>query len=204
MSFIETEIKYLLSKESFKRLYNHLKQYNKNPSLIRQVNYYFDPVDLSMQQHRINIRIRLLKGMSELTCKIPKDDIIKDNIQNSYEYNVELSRSEALYYIENGLSSQALLKHFGNIFDHHDLITYDTICYGHLRTARIHFDIIDSLAPLLLDINAYLGTFDYELEWELAEVQVANKILHDLFDTLAISPIGQMKPKRKRFFQQLL
>ena len=204
MSFIETEIKYLLSKENFRCLYNHLKQYYKNPSLIRQVNYYFDSADLYMQQHRINIRIRFIKGMSELTCKIPIDDSTQDNIQNSYEYNVTITREEALGYIKNGLSSLSLLEHFGDMFKHHDLVADDTICYGHLRTARIHFSIQDNLAPLLLDINTYLGIFDYELEWELTEVEAANEILQGLFETLTISPIGQMEPKRKRFFKQLI
>jgi uncharacterized protein YjbK len=204
LSNIETELKYLLEKESFRSLYNYLKQANRNPSLTRQVNYYFASPDSPLVKHPINIRIRFIGEKSEITCKIPISDTTTDTIQNSYEYNKQISRTEAFHYINNGLSTDEMQKVFPEMLEHHSLQPLDLICYGHLRTARFSFLIENNLPPVLLDINRYLGAFDYELEWELEQVETAESILQNTFQKLSIRPIGQLKPKRRRFFEKLL
>lgn len=201
---METELKYLLSKESFLTFYDYLKQADRNPVLTRQVNYYFASPDSPLVKHPINIRIRFIGQGSELTCKIPISNTTTDTIQNSYEYNRQITRKEAFHYISNGLSADELKKAFTEMLEDHNLQPLDLICYGHLRTARLSFKIEDNLPPLLLDINAYLGTFDYELEWELDQIETADSILQGIFQKLGISPVGQLKPKRRRFFEKLL
>ena len=216
MSNTETELKYLLSREDFHALYHHLyadKPGSKNDiSLIRQVNYYFASPDSPLTRSPINIRVRFLGEQSELTCKIPIANQTTDVLQNSYEYNRQISRKEALHYIENGLSANAQTGSFPELRKDHSLQPSDLICYGHLRTARFHFPIKGGFPPILLDVNAYLNTFDYELEWELDSIQnqsesnqlqQADILLRELFQKLHISPLGSLKPKRVRFLKRL-
>ena len=211
MSNTETELKYLLSRKDFHCLYHHL-QPNNNISLIRQVNYYFASPDSPLTRSPINIRIRFLGEKSELTCKIPIVNQTTDVLQNSYEYNRQFSRKEALHTIKDGLSAKAQTEFFPEMLRNHSLQPTDLICYGHLRTARFHFPVKDGFSPVLLDVNAYLGTFDYELEWELdllqnklqpKQLQQADTFLKELFQKLNISPAGGLKPKRVRFLERL-
>lgn len=204
MSNIETELKYLVNKESFRSLYHYLKQTYRNPSLTRQVNFYFASPQSPLMKHPINIRIRFIGQESEITCKIPITDTTTDTIQNSYEYNKQISRIEAFHYINNGLPVDEIQKVFPEMLEHHSLQPLDLVCYGHLRTARFSFLIEDNLPPMLLDINRYLGVFDYELEWELEQIETAEAILQNIFQKLSIHPVGQLKPKRRRFFEKLL
>ncbi len=204
MSNIETELKYLLSKEHFRSLYHYIMQQTSKPYLTRQVNYYFASPDSPLEISPINIRIRLKGEKSEITCKIPISDTTTDTIQSSYEYNKNISLKEAFHYIENGLSLNAMSEIFTEMLKTHNLQPMVLNCYGHLRTARFSFAIKDDLPPLLLDVNAYLGIFDYELEWELEQVQEADFILKSMFNKLSISPIGELKPKRRRFFEKLM
>ncbi len=204
MSNIETELKYLLSKENFRSLYHYIMQQTSKPSLIRQVNHYFASPDSPLEISPINIRVRLKGEKSEITCKIPISGTTTDTIQNSYEYNKNICQKEAFHYIENGLSASAMSEIFADMLKKHNLQPMDLICYGYLRTARFSFSIKDDLPPLLLDVNAYLGIFDYELEWELEQVQEADSILKSMFQKLNISPIGELKPKRRRFFEKLM
>lgn len=204
MSNIETELKYLLSKENFRSLYNFLIQQGSKPSLTRQVNYYFASPESPLKISPINIRIRLKSGKSEITCKIPILDTTTNTIQSSFEYNEEISLKEAFHYIENGLSTDVVSNIFTDMLKSHKLRPTALACYGHLRTARFSFIINRDLPPLLLDVNAFLGSFDYELEWELSQVQKADAVLQSIFQKLNIFPIGQLKAKRMRFFEKLM
>ena len=204
MSNIETELKYLLSKESFRSLYSFLNQQSSKPSLTRQINYYFASPESPLDISPINIRIRLKSGESEITCKIPVSGTTTDTIQNNYEYNKNISLKEAFHFIKNGLSADTMSEIFTDMLKDHKLQPADLTYYGLLRTARFSFIIDEDLSPLLLDVNAYLGIFDYELEWELKQVQEADTLLQSIFQKLNISPIGQMKPKRRRFFEKLM
>jgi uncharacterized protein YjbK len=204
LSNIETELKYMLSKENFRYLYKFLTLQGSKPSLTRQVNYYFASSESPLEISPINIRIRLKSKKSEITCKLPILGTTTDTIQNSYEYNRIINHREAFHFIENGLSANAMSEIFTDMLKNHNLKPIDLICYGHLRTARFLFIIKDNLPPLLLDVNAYLGIFDYELEWELEQVQEADTILQSMFQKLDISPIGKLKAKRRRFFEKLI
>lgn len=204
MSNIETELKYLLSKQDFRSLYHYIMKQSSKPSLTRQANYYFASSESPLEISPINIRIRLKGEKSEITCKIPISDTTTDTVQNSYEYNENISSEEAFHYIKNGLSASTMSEIFADMVNKHKLQPMDLTCYGHLRTARFSFVVNENLPPLLLDVNAYLGIFDYELEWELEQVKEADTILQSMFKNLNISPIGELKAKRRRFFEKLL
>jgi uncharacterized protein YjbK len=203
MSLIETELKFILDRQSFRLLYGYLKGKGYKPHLTRQVNYYFATSKNIPALHLASIRIRYVQGRYELTCKIPINKTTTDTIQNSYEYNINISREKALNYINQGLSVHTQRELFGDMFRTHGLPIAHLFCFGHLRTGRFAFTLKDDLPALLLDTNAYLGVFDYEIEWELKQVETANTLLQNIFDELEIQPMGKMTPKVKRFFYQI-
>ncbi len=200
---IETEIKQLISKNSFKKLYAYFIEKGSKPCVTRQVNYYFDSPDLSRHYGSLNIRIRLINETAELTCKVPIRERTNKDVISSHEYNARLSPAEAHQYIEKGLSAADIENHFASIPEFQSYELYDTICYGRLRTTRIAFTIREGLPPLLMDINRYLGTVDYEIEWELEQTDDALLLLNSLFTNLGIQKAGKAEPKRMRFFRAL-
>ncbi|HPT79526.1 MAG TPA: CYTH domain-containing protein [Candidatus Atribacteria bacterium] len=200
---IETEIKLLISKSSFKRLYAYLVEKGSKPRVTRQVNYYFDSPDPSRRYGLLNIRIRLANDTAELTCKIPIRELTDKDVISSHEYNARLSLAEAYLYIKNGLSAADIKDHFASIPEFGSYELYDTICYGRLRTTRIAFTIREELPPLLMDINKYLDTVDHEIEWELEQTDYALILLNSLFTDLGIQKAGKAEPKRIRFFRRL-
>jgi uncharacterized protein YjbK len=208
MPRIETELKYLLGRASFCSLYRYLKEKEYESSITRQVNYYFSPRDLSPSPRFVSTRIRhvqdAFQGSWELTCKVSIDETTTDTVQNSYEYNANLSGKEALNYIGNGLPEHAQKQLLGDLRQAHGIPMRDLFCIGHLRTSRFAFNVKDDLPALLLDINLYLGIFDYEIEWELKETELANALLQRVFNELDIKPVGRLQPKVKRFFDRLM
>ncbi|HHY81290.1 MAG TPA: CYTH domain-containing protein [Clostridiales bacterium] len=203
MQHVETELKYLLDKDSFYSLYQYLKQKGIKPELTRQVNYYFSSSLSRLKTYSSSTRIRYVQGRWELTCKVLINETISDAVQNCYEYNAVISREKAMDYINHGLSKEEQVKLFGSMFQTHNLPQADMLCFGHLRTARFSFNVKENLPPLLLDCNRYLDLCDYELEWELKQVQIADELLQNMFNELGIKPVGSMKPKVKRFFDRL-
>ncbi|HHU48267.1 MAG: CYTH domain-containing protein [Caldicoprobacterales bacterium] len=203
MPQVETELKFLLEREAYYSLYRYLKLKGYRLHLTRQVNYYFAASRTSPALHLASTRIRYVRGRYELTCKIPINETTGDEAQNCYEYNADISCEKAFQYINQGLSVQAQRRLFGNMDQAHGIPMADLHCFGHLRTARFAFSIRKDLPALLLDSNAYLGTFDYELEWELKQIETANKLLQSLFRELGIQPVHQKIPKVKRFFDRL-
>lgn len=200
---IETEIKCLLVQKDFRILYSYLNKNCPRESVTRQINYYFDFKDLSRSSKDLNIRMRLINEQAELTLKVPIGRAIKENVISSYEYNVNIDMQDALNYIKTGLSDSDIRKSFGDIPGVSDISLHDIICYGCLRTTRVAFIVKEDLPPLLMDISRYLGVSDYEIEWELTEVDRAQDILNNIFSNLGIKTHGGTRPKRHRFFNRL-
>ena len=179
-------------------------QQTSKPSLTRQVNYYFASPDSPLEISPINIRVRLKGEKSEITCKIPISDTTTDTIQNSYEYNKNISLKEAFHYIENGLSLNAMSEIFTEMLKTHNLQPMVLNCYGHLRTARFSFAIKDDLPPMSRYVNASLGIFYKQMECETKQDLNAHFILKRIFNQLSVSPIGELEPKIRSFFEKLM
>lgn len=139
----EFEKKILLTKGEYKYLLQISRNNNllTKRSLIKQINYYYDTSDLSMNQKNITCRIRLKDGKYKGTIKQHSN-----NSEQSNETNIE---------IKNGLLENAF-------------IDMGLELQGELRTER---NIIwkDSTCEIALDKNDYLGYTDYELEIEYTE-----------------------------------
>lgn len=202
---IEKELKYILDRQSFRRLYGFLCKQKKPDFIVRQVNYYFDTKTFSIQNKGISVRVRIWADNAELTCKIAAIDEKKaKDFMHSYEYTKQITIMDAKNLLKNGISINII----SNLIKPHSIdISHDPsplICHGRLRTARIGFTIENGLDPLLLDINAYLDTFDYELEWETADIDRARTKLQDLFNCSEVNLPShtKLKTKRKRYFER--
>jgi uncharacterized protein YjbK len=205
---IETELKYLLNRESFHSLYRYLRQKKYKCKLTRQVNYYFLAPDYPPSLGLFSTRIRFIqdarKGKWELTCKVSLGESVEGSVQNSYEYNAHISHENALNYISHGLPEQVQKELLGDLNEIHGIPMMDFHCIGHLRTSRFSFGVRDDLPPILLDVNSYLGVFDYEIEWELKETDKADTLLQGIFNELEIQPAARMMPKVRRFYDRLI
>lgn len=49
------------------------------------------------------------------------------------------------------------------------------IIVGNLNTERNFYTLVEKLEPINIDINDYIGIKDYEVEWELNELQEARQ-----------------------------
>lgn len=152
---IELEKKLLLTREEYNYLLNHLGQ---DKPTVKQVNYYFDTDDLSMNRQNITCRIRLKDGKYTAT--------IKQHTTNS-EHSTETNMT-----VRNGVHD--------NIFADMGLSLQ-----GDLTTERCII-LKDSTCEVVLDRNDYLGYTDYELEIEYSSQgkQVANMLFKTLVDKL--------------------
>ena len=139
---IELEKKLLISKEEYDYLMERLG-YNAllNPKpIVKQINYYFDTDDLSMNRQNITCRIRLKDGKYKGTMKnhfgngdksTETEMEVRDGIQDNA-------------FIDMGLTLQG------------ELVTYRCII------------LKDKHCEVVLDKNEYFGTIDYEIEIEYA------------------------------------
>lgn len=180
---IETEKKLLLTKDEYDCLFSC---FGKDKPIVRQINYYFDTEELSMNKQNITCRIRLKDGKYKGT--------IKHHAQNSDQSReIEIDVRNGLYdniFVDMGLKRQ------GKLTTERCIILKDTVC------------------EVVLDKNDYLGYTDYELEIEYAPgcESYAVSTLKTIADVLihhnsSINDVAQrtcnVKSKSKRFFEKL-
>lgn len=139
---IELEKKLLISKEEYDYLMEHFG-YNAllNPKpIVKQINYYFDTDDLSMNRQNITCRIRLKDGEYKATMK-------QHSLGSDHSTETEMEIYEGLErnaFTDMGLKLQ-----------------------GSLSTER-YIILKDFNYEVALDRNMYLDHEDYELEIEYA------------------------------------
>lgn len=133
----EYEKKLLLTREEYDCL---LKYFGKRKSWARQINYYFDTDDFSMNRQNTTCRIRLKDGTYQGTLK---------------RHTATTERSEEIdIAVRNGI--------FDNGFTDMGLKLQ-----GYCVTDRC-FLLKNTICDVVLDWNDYLGHVDYELEIEYA------------------------------------
>ncbi len=156
----EFEKKRLLSVDE----YNYLMEYfggttSLTPKpIIKQINYYFDTDDLSMNEQNITCRIRLKDGKYKGT--------IKQHSLNS-DHNTE-TEIEIYDGINRNAFTNMGLKLQGELFTERCIIFKDAGC------------------EVVLDKNQYLGYIDYELEIEYSVVyeKEATLLFHTFIEAL--------------------
>lgn len=186
----EFEKKILLSKEEYDYLMEHLGYVNplSPKSIVKQINYYFDTDDLSMNHQNITCRIRLNDGKYTGTMKShfgneDKSAETEMEVRDGIQYNA---------FTDMGLTLQG------------ELTTYRCII------------LKDEHYKVILDKNEYLDTFDYELEIEYLpeyekDAQAIYRVILDMLIRhkyfLAYKESYEPKPnapsKSNRFFERM-
>ena len=185
----EFEKKMLLTEEEYNYLMKHFG--HDNPLLpkpvVKQINYYFDTDDLSMNRQNITCRIRLKDGKYKGTMKRHSE-----NGDQSTEIEMEVRdgiRDNA--FLDRGLQLQG------------ELTTYRCIV------------LKDGRYEVVLDKNEYFGSFDYELEIEYLpnfekDAQCIYQVILDLLTWCKCFPAYNKSYKHKlnvpsksnRFFER--
>ena len=175
----ETELKALLSKQEYQELMNLLV--SNSCSTTEQMNYYFDTPNEELRSKNVTCRIR---QKEDKLIGTKKSHFYKPNEVYSIEENFPVSEFCTCLYIDN---KKLELK--GELFTKRITIPWGTV--GHLA----------------LDLNMYLGTVDYELEFEY--LPCFEEIAVQTFSSI-LALFGDSKQefisisKSERFFQRLL
>lgn len=184
MQEIEIEFKNLLTKDEFDRLLRHYP-FPKKPDI--QINYYFDTESQWLAQHHYALRIREKNHKYTLTLKQPHGHHI-------LETHDELSESEALSWM-NGhiIPKQNTTRQLNDI----QISPTDLTYLGQLKTERYSYALDDK--TIVLDYSMYNGQFDYELEVEATNEDLAISFFNQLLDRHQIKK-RHTPNKIERFF----
>ena len=183
---IELEKKILLTRDQYTYLLN---LFGNNKPTVRQVNYYFDTDDLSMNKQNITCRIRLKDGKYMGTVK-------RHTSNSDYSTEVEVDVHNGVYdntFTDMGLKLQ------GELITERCVILRNHVC------------------EVVLDKNEYLGHTDFEMEieyeasFEQQAIRVFDMIRECLMKNFSDSQFSvidnfnhKVPSKSKRFFNRCL
>ncbi|MEW4192347.1 CYTH domain-containing protein [Bacillus altitudinis] len=181
---IEIELKQLLMKEEFEQLKEYFQL--KDEDFHTQTNYYFDTPQFDIKSKFAALRMREKGGQWVLTLKEPHEIGLLETHQT--------------------IDPPASLEHFhlleGEVADRlvHLHIQKDQIVYfGSLETSRAEKMIKEGL--IVLDHSRYLTVEDYELEFEVSDLDIGQAAFTALLQQFQIPP-RHTKNKVVRFYEE--
>lgn len=169
---IEIELKNILTKAEFIQLKQYLHFTDKD--FFKQINYYFDTPHFTLKNNNQALRIREKNGHYELTLKQQAE-------VGLLETNEQISPSQFEQMIHTGEIPN------GNIrtIVHTQLQDNETIAFfGHLTTWRAEKEYMGGL--IVLDNSSYLNVEDFELEYEVSNLEIGQKHFDALLTNQAI------------------
>ncbi|MFC7371813.1 CYTH domain-containing protein [Fictibacillus iocasae] len=182
---LEIEFKNLVSEKDFHKIMDTFQL--KEDQLKKQTNHYFDTPDFSLKAQRSALRIRHIEEGYVLTLKQPS----QGHLLESHEILTDTVSREMIsssFFPEGGV--RELVEQMG--------ISPKEIRYlGSLTTYRTQVAYKSGL--LFFDRSHYLGTIDYEIEYECDDDKSGAAIFSALMDELSI-PIVKTENKIQRFF----
>lgn len=185
---IEIEFKNLLTKEEFYKLQDFFHIDEKD--FAKQVNYYFDTPDFLLKEKHSALRIREKKDRFQLTLKQPNDIGL-------LETNQDLTNEEAQQLITSGVFPKGSVRTILSDLQ----IDIDSLTnFGTLTTIRAETEYKGGL--IVLDHSYYLNSNDYELEYEVSNIDSGKYIFEQLLKTQQI-PVRKTHNKIIRLFQLL-
>lgn len=162
---LEIEYKLLLSREQFDNLthyYDHLAH------VYTQINTYF--TSDALQAKRIALRIREKENNYEMTVKTKAEGTGRK------EYNLALSKDDACFFLEGGMKDNEITQMLKDMDI--DLSKITILC----RLKTVRHDIPLEGGMLSLDANYYNGQEDYEMEFELSNLEKGKKTFASLLE----------------------
>jgi len=147
----EIEFKTLITKEQYEKL---LKDFNLENNIFTQINYYFDTEDTKLMQEKTVLRIRQKNNSYKLTKKTRA-------LVGADETHILLSKEHALELLENGFDASIIgIPYF--VTNIAKLVTYRVSCP--YRNGVLFFDR-----------SEYYNQIDYEIEYEVDEIEQGKK-----------------------------
>ncbi len=183
---IEIEFKNLLTKEEFYLLCERFSL--SEADFIMQENHYFDSEDFALKNKGCALRIRKKKAHYEMTLKQPVEEGL-------LETNETISEDEAKSIIANNRIPEGAIAKI--IHEELEIAPDSIIYFGSLSTRRAETEYEGGL--LVIDHSMYLNKEDYELEYEVSNFSIGQKIFIELLKSLNI-PTRQTDNKIKRFY----
>lgn len=185
---IEIEFKNLLTKEEFQKLqvFFHIN----DQDFTKQVNYYFDTPDFLLKEKQSALRIREKNNQFQLTLKQP-------NEIGLLETNQALSKEEAHALLKTGTFPDGPVQ---TILTDLQIDSNHLTNFGTLTTIRAETEYEGGL--IVLDHSYYLNSDDYELEYEVSNIDSGKYIFEQLLKTQQI-PVRKTHNKIYRLLQLL-
>lgn len=146
---LEQEFKTMINEEQYNKL---IAEFNLENNIYKQTNYYFDTPNHDLMSIHTVLRIREKTNSFKLT---KKERGLNKN--EALETHIFLNEQQAKNMLENGLDAQII------DIDHH----VDCICS--LTTYRCKTAYKDG--TLFFDRNEYYGNVDYEIEYEVDNIE---------------------------------
>ena len=166
----EIEFKNLLEKEEFDRLCLGFGLSTKN--FHSQTNTYFDTIDFQLRNAMMGFRLRVVGDRNELTLKAPGE-----NIHTMLETTCKISANEREQILHTGSIQVSMYEEFHQLPD-------ELQAFGTLHTERAETPYQDGL--LVLDRSHYLGHTDFEMEFEVTDLERGQQSFMDLLENYKI------------------
>lgn len=183
---LELELKNVVTPEEFYKLISYFSL--NNEKFIKQVNHYFDTEDFALKTLGSALRIREKCNTYTLTLKQP----YKNGLLESHEkISMELAEKiiQQTEFITGGIA---------NILSDNGVQPAKILYLGSLTTNRA--EICFENGTLVFDHSMYFNIEDYELEYEVNQLDEGNRSFQNLLNRLKI-PRRETKNKIVRFFE---
>ncbi|HSJ37850.1 MAG TPA: CYTH domain-containing protein [Planococcus sp. (in: firmicutes)] len=183
---LEIEFKNLLTEEEYEKL---LARFGYTPEDAQtQINHYFDTADFQLRDQRSALRIRQKENNYECTLKTPAENgyyEITDALQAQQAEDIFEKRSFPAPEVAQALQELGVEAPLLELL-------------GSLTTHRIEFPYQSGL--LVLDHSEYLGTEDFEIEYEVADFEEGKRRFQAFLEDSAI-PFRKTDKKIARFMK---
>lgn len=155
----EIEFKTFISENEYEKL---IKEFDLDNNIFAQTNYYFDTEDTKLMEEKTVLRIRK-KGSSYKLTKKTRAEVGAD------ETHLLIAKDKADDLLKNGFNASIIgLPHF--VYNIAELTTY--------RASTPYKDGV-----LFLDKSVYYGHVDYEIEYEVDDINQGQKDFIKFLDT---------------------
>lgn len=196
---IEKEIKIMLQEVEFYTLKDYLEKKCTKVTVKNQINYYFDTNSYYLKKNNYSFRVRYSNGNYELTLKKRIKKVLNKSIKN--ELNIQITNDIFHQIMDKGISRNQNRDLFDVLLENSTIPIDSTIqLLGELKTFRQFYYVNEFEEPLILDISYYLNKVDYEMEWEVDNLDDSIKNLEKIFDELQIKINTNSVSKSTRFF----
>lgn len=173
----EIEYKFLVDKETFDKL---LLKCNLKFEFSKQrlhANYYYDTYDNFFNKKNVTVRIR--QHLSDMILQIKNHIIMKNGLSCSDEHSVKIETLPSVLKISD-VYEPIILK---------GMLVTERKIYQFGKNSKICFDA-----------SMYLGVCDYELEFEMDEMD--EEIAINIISFLKLKSVNHLN-KSNRFFKRL-